>query len=80
MVVKTVLGESPYLACSSLVTAGETASADLVPAILSIIFEECRRCRLIPDYPLIDTPLIPDESTQVDSNLNSDVEELTEED
>jgi hypothetical protein len=77
MIVKTVPGEFPYLACSSIVTAGEPASSDLIPAIMSIIFEECGRLGLIDDYPSVETPLTPEmPQLLADPNLNSDTEEL----
>ena len=79
MIVKTVTSEKLYLACSSSVAAGEALSANMLPAILSIIFEECRHLRVIHDYPHVDTLLRPDNPRLVDARLNSDDEELTAE-
>jgi hypothetical protein len=77
MIVKTVPGESPYLACSSIVTAGEPASSDLIPAIMSIIFEECGRLGMIDDYPSVEAPLTPETPQPLaDVNLYNDPEEL----
>jgi hypothetical protein len=67
--------ESLYLACSGSVTSGDTASADLIPAILSIIFEKCQTIGWITDYLLVDASLTPEPLTPIDVRLESDVED-----
>jgi hypothetical protein len=55
--------------------AGTTDSADVVPAILSIVFETCQRLGLMTDYPLVETPLTPNTPTAVGVDLDSDAED-----
>jgi uncharacterized membrane protein YgcG len=53
----------PYLACSSISVAGEASSANLIPAIMSIIFETCASLGLV-EYPILEPPaLVPLVST-----------------
>ena len=67
--------DSPYLACSAIVQAGSTDSADVIPAILCIAFETCQRLGLIPDFVLaVETPLTPETPTAVEEDLDSDIE------
>lgn len=62
----------PYLACSSISTAGQPSSANLIPAILSIIFEICASLGLV-EYPVLEAPdlsplvSVPDETEAVES-------------
>jgi hypothetical protein len=77
MLIKTVerQGSPPYLACSSFLKAGDPSSADLIPAMLSIVFEKCQELGWIDGYPIADDGLRPEIPSPVDTNLNSDTEE-----